>query len=384
VRAPTSRKPVVAGVSVSLSGPLCRQGRDAYDGLRLWVDHVACAGGLILGREGSNRPLHLVTLDDESRASRARENAGRLLAEERVDLLLGPYGSGTTLAVAPVAAAHGKILWNHGGASDAVSEAGSADVVSVLSPASSYLRDLPRLVRHRTSARRATVLYAKRGTFATSVRRGVEAGARAAGFDVVREIAFDTPLRDAKALLGTSLADSPHLLVVAGRFEDDVAITRERGLLAAVEAVACVAAGADAFHQELGALAEGVIGPSQWEPRVYERPSRGPTSAWFCSEFRRVFQREPSYVAAQAYALGIIIGECIRRADSLEDPELLAAARWLDITTLYGRFRLEPGSSRQVGHEILLVEWRAGQKRPLAPTGVTPTRAWPAEEHGAR
>src|SRR4029453_18018553 len=77
-------------------------------------------------------PLRLVRLDAASSASRARENAARLLTAERVDLLLGPYGSGSTLAVARVAAAHRKILWNHGGASDAVTEAGSAFVVSVL------------------------------------------------------------------------------------------------------------------------------------------------------------------------------------------------------------------------------------------------------------
>jgi branched-chain amino acid transport system substrate-binding protein len=294
-----------------------------------------------------------------------------LLTKERVDLLLGPYGSGSTLAAALVAAAHGKILWNHGGASDAATEAGSGCVVSVLSPASDYLRTLPRLARDRTGAHRVTVLYAERGTFASSVRRGVEEGARAAGFDSVRAVAFETPLHDAKALLGTTLADSPNLLVVAGRFEDDAAIVRERRMLEAVGTVACVAAGADAFHRELGVLAEGVIGPSQWEPHLYEQPSIGPPSAWFGAEFRRVFQRDPGYVAAQAYTMGLIIGECIRRADSLEDRELLAAARGLDTTTLYGRFRLDPDPLRQVGHEILLVEWRDGRKHPLAPTGVS-------------
>jgi len=106
---------------------------------------------------------------------------------------------------------------------------------------------------------------------------------------------------------------------------------------------------------------------------VYERPAVGPPSAWFCSEFRRVVQRDPSYVAAQAYAVGCIIGECIRCATSLEDRELLAAARQLDTTTLYGRFRLAPGSLRQVGHEILLVEWRDGRKQTFAPTDATPT-----------
>src|SRR5712692_6037225 len=167
-----------------MSGPLHRQGQEAYDGIRLWVNHVACAGGLTLRRNRSNRPLRLVALDDASSASRARENVAQLLTEERVDLLFGPYGSGSTLAVAPLAAAHGKILWNHGGASDTVVETGPASVVSVLTPASDYLRNLPGLVRNRSGARRVTILHARRGTFGASVRYGVEAGARAAGFDV--------------------------------------------------------------------------------------------------------------------------------------------------------------------------------------------------------
>jgi len=286
-------------------------------------------------------------------------------------VLLGPYGSGATRAVAPIAAAHGKILWNHGGSSDAVAEAESAHVVSVLSPASDYLRDLPRLVRRRTGARRATILHARQGTFGASVRGGIEAGAREAGFDAVRALAFDTPLRDAEALLATALVDRPDLLVVAGRFDDDVAILRERGLLEAVGTLACVAAGTAAFQHELGLLAEAVVGPSQWEPGVYERPSIGPASAQFCAEFRRVFQRDHGYVAGQAYGLGLILGECIRSAGSLEDRDLLAVARRLDTTTFYGPFRLDPGSSRQVGHRILLVEWRDGRKRLLAPAGVT-------------
>src|SRR5438093_903702 len=202
------------------------------------------------------------------------------------------------------------------------------------------------------------------------IRRGVEEGARTAGFDRVRAVAFDTPIHDAKAFLDAALADSPDLLVVAGRFEDDAAIIRERRMLETVGTVACVAAGAEAFHRELGVLAEGVIGPSQWEPHLYERPSIGPPSAWFGSEFQRVFQRDPGYVAAQAYAMGLIVGECMRRADSLEDRALLAAARELDTTTLYGGFRLDPGTLRQVGPKILLVEWRDGRKHPLPPTGI--------------
>ena len=38
MRAWTSHEPVVAGVSVSASGPLRRQGQDAYDGFLRWLD----------------------------------------------------------------------------------------------------------------------------------------------------------------------------------------------------------------------------------------------------------------------------------------------------------------------------------------------------------
>lgn len=54
--------------------------------------------------------------------------------------------------------------------------------------------------------------------------------------------------------------------------------------------------------------------------------------------------------------------ECLRRAGSLEDEPLLRAAHALETTTLYGHFRLEPLTSRPIGHRVLLVQWRDGRK----------------------
>ncbi len=67
---------------------------------------------MAVGPSGPGLPLRVIALDDGSRAERARENVLRLLTEDRVDLLLGPYSSGLTRAVAPRAEGHGKILWN--------------------------------------------------------------------------------------------------------------------------------------------------------------------------------------------------------------------------------------------------------------------------------
>lgn len=354
---------ILVGLSLSLSGGFERQGREAHDGVRLWVEHVERAGGLVVVPRGPRRPVRLVALDDASVAGRARDNVRRLLIEDRVDVLLGPYSSGLTLAVAPTAAAHGKLLWNHGGSSDTLVERGWRHVINLPAPASDYFRELPSLVKTRTpGARRASILYRTRGTFAAHVARGVEHAARAAGFEVIRMIPFEAPVRDARAVLAEAVAVEPDLLVGVGAFEDDVTLARERSLLTKAPAVAFVAAGIDGFNDELGADAEGIIGPSQWEQAVYEHPAIGPRSEWFCAEFHARFQYAPGYVAAQAYATGVVVAECIARAATLADDALVQAACALDTTTLYGGFRLDPASLRQVGHRILLVEWHSGRR----------------------
>jgi branched-chain amino acid transport system substrate-binding protein len=352
-----ARRRMLVGASLSLSGPFQRQGEQARDGLQLWVDYV---------RAARDAPTpYLIVLDDRSRASVAREHVRRLLAEEHVDVLIGPYSSGLVLAVAPVVRAAGKVLWNHGGTSDAIFQEGGRHLVSVASPASDYLRDLPHWIRRRAPrANRATIMYAASGTFAGQVARGAAEGARAAGFAEIRFATFESPIRDARALLLEAAAREPDLLLGVGAFADDLAIARERPALPGATVLALVGAGLAEFGGEMGDLAEGIMGPSQWEPTAGEAPLTGPDSTWFAGAFEGASQRTPEYPAAQAFAIGLIFEECRRRcAGSLDDGALLDAARVLRTTTFYGGFRLDPVTGRQVGHRIRLVQWRDGEKR---------------------
>lgn len=343
------------GVSLSLSGALRLQGEQALCGLRLWADRVAPDQGL---------HAELVVLDDASRARLARENVERLFDHDRVDALVGPYGSALVLAAAAVADSRGAVLWNHGGASDALFERGWRRMVSVPTPASDYFRGLPAwLTAQAPAARRVVMLFARAGTFAGHVARGALEAARLAGFELVRPIAFDSPLRDAETAVAEAGALEPDLLVGVGRFQDDVALVRERARLSAGTRLAVVAAGLAAFGAEVGDLAQGVVGPSQWEPAAIDRPRLGPSAAWFAATVERTRGGSPAeYPAAQAFATGLVLAECVQRAGSLEPEALLTAARALETATLYGGFRLDPETGRQVAHRVHLVEWRSGRK----------------------
>jgi branched-chain amino acid transport system substrate-binding protein len=45
----------------------------------------------------------------------------------------------------------------------------------------------------------------------------------------------------------------------------------------------------------------------------------------------------------------------------------LAAACDVEVTTMFARFRLDPRTRRQVGHEVLTVQWQDGVRRVIWP-----------------
>jgi branched-chain amino acid transport system substrate-binding protein len=314
---------LIIGLSISLTGKYSRQGLQAFQGAQLWAE-----------RAGAK----LVYYNDESRASRAIDNARRLVEEDRVRILFGPYSSGLALAVVKVAEEHRRVMWNHGGSSDDVA---GRWVVCTPSPASQYFRRLPSWLSNNAPAvRRIAVMHSTQGTFAGHVVRGLAEEAEAAGFSI--EL----------LPLGGTAPRTAAMLVLAGSFDEEVRVLRSRPAAGCI--IAAVAAGIGAFVRELGPLAEGIIGPSQWEP--------GPDAAWFVESFHERFGQTPEYTAASAFATGLVVEECIRRAGSLADERLLEAAAGLDLETFYGKFRIDPKTGRQIGHDVLLVQWERGRK----------------------
>ena len=151
------------GSPFSLSEKFRWQGVHALQGLQLWQSYVNARGG-IATRIGDQRSAELICYDDQSAVKSTRSNVVRLLKNDSVDILLGPYSSGLTMGAAEMAEQHKKLLWNHGGSSDEIYSRGFEYLVGVASPASYYLRGLPRwLAQAHPDLTRNCVLYSGRG-----------------------------------------------------------------------------------------------------------------------------------------------------------------------------------------------------------------------------
>ena len=355
---------VTVGVSLSLTGRYALQGREAAAGLRLWGQDVNAAGGLLVG-DGERRPVQLVILDDASRRAGLEANLTRLLDERAVDVLFGPYGSDLALQAVRLAVARGCVLWNHAGASDDVAAAAFGAVVNGIAPASSYFAELPGYLRKTDPGfERLGILFTERGTFGRHVASGAAAAARATGLREVQLFPFAPPLAERPGVLEAVRGWGPRALICAGRFEDDVWLVSRRADLGASLAVfAAVAAGLAAFGDAAGEAAEGVLGPSHWEPPAPGAAQTARAAADFAAAYVRAFEETPEYPAALAYGMGVVLVACAAGTGSLQGSALRHAAAALELPTPLGRFRLDPFTGRQIGYRPVLVEWHGGAKR---------------------
>ena len=268
--------------------------------------------GLELWASDSGREL--VTLDDESDAQLAA-GVHRRLVERGCDPVLGPYGSDTTRALAR--ARDGRVVWNHGAASDDVQQL--PGVVSVATPASRYLVALAQAAAGLGAARLA-VLTAP-GAFAAAAREGLERTAASLGIELVG----DAVGADCVLLCGPVGWESK-------RFRE---LDRSGLLLGGVS---------PGLPDAPRVWPEGTLAPVQWHPEL-----GGPAGL-------------DDYVAAQVYATALIAHRCL----ALDPADPLSASRSLATDTFFGRFELDE-TGLQSGHRLSVVRWRHGRQTLLQP-----------------
>jgi branched-chain amino acid transport system substrate-binding protein len=360
------------GASVSVSGRYALQGRQVLAGLGAWVEAVNAGEGLRVHGAGARAPVRLVYYDDASSPARAAANAERLLDADAVELLIGPYASDLTRAVLPVARRRGRVLWNHGGASDDIHlEGGRA--VGILTPVSRYFGGLLELARSLDpEAVRVALLHRRGSGFGRLAALGVRAVGSDAKF-VTEVVTYSSLASNLPSVMASLERQRPDVVISAGSFDDEVVLARallESGLRP--KAVGLAAAAMQEFPQALGLGAEGFLGPSQWEPSLAYVPDFGP-SPDEATDGIRAQGAPPDYPAAQAYAACLIAQRCLEEAGA-DDESLWRAACALDCGTFFGRFRIDPATGLQVGHEVVLVQWRRGRKLVVWPPPVSEAR----------
>ena len=104
-----SGEPIIIGSTLALTGFLAPTAAIHRVAGELFVEQLNANGGLL------GRPVEWVVLDDESVPDQAAALYERLITEDEVDLIIGPYGTGTITAGMAVAQRYGYVFPQHTG-----------------------------------------------------------------------------------------------------------------------------------------------------------------------------------------------------------------------------------------------------------------------------
>ena len=369
---PPSGDPIRIGASVSTSGTNGRTGLYQQEAYQLWEAQKNAAGGLL------GRPVEFVIYDDQSDPTTGARLYEKLITEDEVDLVLGPYASGVTQAVAQVTEQYGQPLLVAGASANSIWESGHAMVFGVYSVAGDYFKDIITNIAPEQGYTTAAVIY-EDAVFPMSTGEGAVRWCEEAGIEVVHEEAYPQKATDVSTLL-TKIRDlNPDMLIGGSYLPDSVLIQRQAkdlGLECKLYTYSVGAAQPD-FLDTLGADADYVLGPSMWEPEV-----ETPGNQEFFAAYMEMFDREPDYHAATGYAGCQVLEQALTNVGELDLEGLADELFNLEMENILpGGYKVDE-TGKQVGHIPLTVQWQGGEKVLVAPADLStgdimlPTPSW--------
>jgi len=388
------------GMPISLSGSLATEGSQSLCGAIATVMWINDNGGVEVG--GKTYKLQLVYYDDASSASNEPSLVQMLVTQDNVNFLLAPYGSDLTAAAAPIAEQYHVIMLSHGGASNAIFQEGYHYLVQILSPASAYFTGALEIIKQYIPDAKIAFIYANE-KFASTAVQYAEQEASQMGLDVVYSQAYESGTSDFSTFINAAKAKGANVLLGGGHYADGKALVKQAHDLGwHLKFIALLVAPAEPkFYQELGDIANGVAGPSQWEPSVKYSPQIaaqmglewfGPTVQEWINYFNKTRSEvsacsnleSPSYHAAEAGAAILFLVKAIEAAGTLNNTEVRQAMNNIDIMTFFGRLKIDPNTGLQIGHEMVIAQWQNGEWVVIWPSEVAqaqpliaPPNWWP-------
>ncbi|MFZ5452554.1 MAG: amino acid ABC transporter substrate-binding protein [Thermodesulfobacteriota bacterium] len=359
---PTQKGPPIRiGATISLSGKYVELAAMGLDAMRLWEKQVNQGGGLL------GRPVQLVLYDDQSQAELARKFYHQLVFEDKVDLVLAPYGTPLTLAALEVTEPQKLVMVTGSASGDTIWQRGYRYIFGIHSPGGRYLIGFLDVMA-RQGLESVAILY-ENTAFNIAVAQGGRDWSQRLGLKISYFQAFFNGKKEFPRLLPGCLATRPDGLILCSYPEDSYALLAllKQAKFRPKAICEIIAPGLPGFQQRVGNnMAEGIFGPSLWEPDV-RIPFPGTKE--FIVNFKEQAHRTPSYHAASAYAACRILEKGIRHNQSLDQEKLRDYILSLDTVTIVGRFRVD-STGMQVGQNPLLIQWQDGKKEIVYPISL--------------
>ncbi|ACA19936.1 Extracellular ligand-binding receptor [Methylobacterium sp. 4-46] len=329
------------GAAVSLSGAFSREGGLLRDGYELWRERVNAAGGLKAG--GKTYKVQVVYYDDESKAQTSAQLTEKLVSDDGVSLVFGPYSSGIATATAVISERYRALTLAPMATANSLYARGYKYLFTPSPLADQGLVPILDLAKDLKPAPGTVAIVGPDDLFPNITGEGARKRAEALGLKVVYTGKYPKGANDLSAVATQIKAAAPDILLATGYVQDSILLVKSlRELQVAPKLVGlATAVGVQDFRTAVGPAAEGIMGVDYWVPTLTWKDPVFGDSAGFAKAFEAKYAKAPTFHAASGAAAGVVLQLAIDKAGSVDPTAVRDALLSMQGETFYGPFKFD-------------------------------------------
>jgi branched-chain amino acid transport system substrate-binding protein len=377
-----SGNPIRIGIGLALTGAGAAPSKVIQTSLEIWRDDVNAKGGIL------GRPVQLVILDDQSTPANVPNIYTKLITVDKVDLLLGPYGTNFVAPAMPTIIQHNKltISFTAIGINDKFKYDKYFSMVSVgPDGVNAFSKGFFEIAAAQNPKPQTVAILAADAEFARSCADGAREEIKKHGMKIVYDQSYPPATTDFAPVMRAVQAANPDIVYLGAYPPDSVGLIRaanEIGLAPKMMGGALIGMLVTPIKVQLGPIMNGLIIGENFTPAL---ATKSPASTDFLKRYTEraaAAKIDPLGFAwgPFAYAAGQVLAQAVTETKSLDHNKLAAYLHKASFKTVAGDFSFakdgEWSKARQVWTQFQNVQpnnldqFRDGKVQPIL---------WPAE-----
>jgi branched-chain amino acid transport system substrate-binding protein len=259
-------EPIKIGYSMALTGGLASNSKSALLAQKIWEEDINARGGLL------GRPVKLIHYDDQTNPAIVPGIYTKLLDVDKVDVILGGYGTNLLESAMPVAMQRKKVFIGLFGTA-VNSTFNYPNYFSMIrcgpDPKPSYTKGLVDLALRQNPKPKTVAIVAADAGHGLYAAEGARENVKAAGLTVVYDRRYPSATTELAPVVRAIAETNPDLVIVCSYPPDSVGMVRavnETGFKPKMIGGAMVGLQSAATKIQLGPLLNGWINFDFWLP----------------------------------------------------------------------------------------------------------------------
>jgi branched-chain amino acid transport system substrate-binding protein len=326
---------ILVGATISTTGPNSSEVGPFIKMMENWAQMVNAKGGIMMKEYGKRLPLKFIIYDDASKGPDSVRLYEKLVTEDKVHVLLGPYSSPITAQASTVADKHKIPFIALEANATPIFTRGFEWMVGVIDDGPKWSFHYFDMLAQEAKAK--TIAFVIEDTpHPREVGSGSIPKAKEIGMRVVVEEYFPVATQDFTPIIAKIRAADPDIVYVAAFPSRSITFFKQAIEQGVTPREFHVIHHGAAFREPAGRQANLVTGENYWMPGVKGGPS--------VAEFEELLQKTGIKAEELPWASIHFFGfEALRagleKAGTLDREKLIAALKSLDIQTISGRLR---------------------------------------------